>query len=69
VVDGELVEGVAGAVIHGAGLTAPRLELGPISSVLSGVEDEEEGATMLDGDEPKPLAGPPSSADGAIIEL
>jgi hypothetical protein len=69
VVDGELVDGVAGAVIHGAGLSAPRLELGPISSVLSGVEEEEDGASMLDGDEPKPLAGPPSPADGANIEL
>ena len=64
-VDGELVEGAAvvddggGAVIHGAGLTASRLEVGPISSALSGVEDAGAGATMLDGGDPKPLPVPP----------
>jgi len=59
----------AGAVIHGAGLTA--LELGPISSVLNGVEDEEYGAIMLDGVDPKPPPKPPPKplplADGAIV--
>ena len=47
-----------GAVSHDGGRLA--FELGPISSALSGVEDE--GATMLDGIEPKP-----APADGAIV--
>ena len=63
VVDGTVVAGGGAAVIHGAGLTTPRLELGPISSVLNGVEDEEDGAIMLDGIDPKP----PPLADGAIV--
>jgi hypothetical protein len=71
-VDGDVADGAVaavadgGAFIHGAGLTA--LELGPISSVLSGVEDEGAGAIMLDGADPKP---PPPKlglpADGAIV--
>ena len=73
VVDGEVADGDdGGAVIHGAGLTA--LEVGPISSVLSGAEDEGAGAIMLDGVDPKPPPPkppppkPPPLADGAIVE-
>lgn len=73
VVDGDVVDGKVadgddgGAVIHGAGLTA--LEVGPISSVLNGVEDEEDGAIMLDGIDPKPPPPkPPPLAEGAIVE-
>ena len=67
-VDGAVVDGAVGAVSHGAGLTAPPLELGPISSVLNGVEEGEDGAVMLDGIDPKPPPKPPPLAGGAIVE-
>ena len=64
VVGGAVVADAADAVMDGAPLLMVLFELGPMTSVFSGVVDEGAGATTVEGIEPKP---PPPVGGAAVV--